>query len=205
MTAPSRKLLRTALVAVLAAALGAVLGAATVHRDDIATQILSPMEIGFAQDMSAHHQQAVTMTDMLAADASPDVKALAEQIRYTQLAEIGQMTGWLQLVGASPAAQQPMAWMTDHHTAHVGVQMGMPGMATPAELTQLQHSTGHANEALFLELMTRHHQGGITMAAYAFQRATGDAVRRAASIMVAEQTEEIQIMTVMLDRLPRAR
>ena len=41
---------------------------AAYHR---AAPILTPLEIGFAQDMSAHHQQAVTMTDMLAADASP--------------------------------------------------------------------------------------------------------------------------------------
>ena len=128
-------------------------------------------------------------------DATPDVKALAEQIRFTQLTEIGQMTGWLQLVGAPPASSHPMAWMMPGHDGH---RMAMPGMASVAELERLQRSTGAANQELFLQLMTRHHQGGITMAAYAFQHCTNDAVRRAASVMVDEQTQEIQVMTTML-------
>ncbi|WP_198538781.1 DUF305 domain-containing protein [Mycolicibacterium wolinskyi] len=203
-------MLRTAITLLLATALGAAMCAAVIERDPASPPpVLTPLEIGFAQDMTAHHQQAVTMTDMLAVDASPQVRALAEQIRFTQLAEIGQMTGWLQLADAAPAATQPMAWMTEPHSAahHDGADhsTGMPGMATRDELARLQHATGRDNETLFLQLMTRHHQGGITMAAYAFQHAANDAVRRAATIMVSEQTDEIQIMGVMLDpvRTPR--
>lgn len=188
---------------VIAAAIGAVVCATMIYRDHQPLPILSPLEIGFAQDMTAHHQQAVTMSDMLATDASPEVKALAEQIRFTQLVEIGQMTGWLQLAEAAPASAQPMTWMSDHSSGgHHDHLMGMPGMASPDELAHLQHVAGRENETLFLQLMTRHHQGGITMANYAFQRATSDAVRRAASVMVAEQTEEIQIMMIMLAAAP---
>lgn len=139
------------------------------------------------------------MTDMLAGDLPPPIDAMAEQIRFTQLAEIGQMTGWLQLVGAPPAGTQPMAWMTGNHQNHHAMEM--PGMASPQELTRLQHSTGTNQQELFLQLMIRHHQGGITMAAYATRTTTNDTVRRTASIMVAEQTEDIQVMTVLLDRL----
>lgn len=195
-----RRALRALVMAVVAAVAGAVLCAAVIDRDHPRPPVLSALEIGFAQDMTAHHQQAVTMTDMLAADASPDVRALAEQIRFTQLVEIGQMTGWLQLAGAAPSATQPMAWMSDHGTDHHEHATAMPGMATPDDLAHLQRSTGPDNERQFLTLMTRHHQGGITMAGYAFQHSDNDAVRRAASIMVTEQTEEIQLMTLMLDR-----
>jgi uncharacterized protein (DUF305 family) len=52
--------------------------------------------------------------------------------------------------------------------------------------------------------MTRHHQGGITMAAYAFGHTATDAVRRAASIMVDKQTQEIQLMSVMLAQIAGA-
>lgn len=145
------------------------------------------------------------MTDMLAADASPEVKALSEQIRFTQLAEIGQMTGWLQLAGAAPTSARPMEWMTEPGEGHHEHAMGMSGMASPDELAHLQHSTGRDNEELFLHLMTRHHQGGIAMAGYAFRHALNDAVRRAASVMVAEQTEEVQLMTLMLDARRGAR
>jgi uncharacterized protein (DUF305 family) len=193
----------TRIAALLAAAvLGAVVSAAVfAHREP--PPVLSSIDIGFAQDMSMHHQQAVTMADMLAPDAAPDVRALAEQIRFTQLAEIGQMTGWLQLVGAPPAGTHPMAWMTPTAAGHdmnpMNDAMTMPGLASPADLTRLQRSTGHANEVLFLELMTRHHEGGIDMATYAFRHSTTDAVRRAASIMVDEQTQEIQLLTIMLN------
>lgn len=77
----------------------------------------------------------------------------------------------------------------------------MPEMATPAELTRLQRSTGRVNHILFLELMIRYHQGGITMAGHAARTSTDDTIRTAAAVMVAEQTEEIQVMTVLLDRL----
>ena len=59
------------------------------------------------------------MADMLAPDAAPEVLALADQIRVTQLREIGHMTGWLQLAGASVVSPRPMAWMmadAGHHT-----------------------------------------------------------------------------------------
>lgn len=205
MTSRARRIVRTAATMVIAAALGAVLCAAVIGRGRPAPSLLSSLEIGFAQDMSAHHQQAVTMTDMLAPDASPQVKALAEQVRFTQLAEIGQMAGWLQLAGAAPSSTHPMAWMTEPVSDHHDHAMDMPGMATPAALTRLQRSSGKDNEKLFLQLMTDHHKGGIAMATYAFQHATNDAVRRAASVMVSEQTEEVQFMALMIEEAPGGR
>lgn len=185
-----------------AAALGAAIHA-SIHNDPAAAPVLADMDIGFAQDMSAHHQQAVTMTDMLAPGATADVQKLAEQIRVTQLAEIGQMSGWLQLANAAPASAQPMAWMeaSGGHREHaMGEAMAMPGMASPQELKRLQHSTGLANQILFLQLMIRHHQGGIDMASYAFQHTTNDTIRRTSGSMVAEQTQEIQLMTMLLNQ-----
>lgn len=161
--------------------------------------LLTPVDVGFAQDMSAHHQQAVTMSDMLAHDAGPDVRAVAEQIRFTQLTEIGQMTGWLQLADAPPSANNPMAWMhhdTPHHLS--GTSEAMPGMASSAELTRLQRSIGGDNEVLFLQLMVRHHQGGIDMASHVVRHTGTDAVRRAAAVMVSEQAQDIQVMTTLL-------
>lgn len=183
----------------LAAFVGAGVYAASADGGEKGLPLLSADDIGFAQDMTAHHQQAVTMTDMLTGDLPPPIDAMAEQIRFTQLAEIGQMTGWLQLVGAPPAGTQPMAWMTGAHENHHAMEM--PGMASPRDLARLQTSIGATQQELFLQLMIRHHQGGITMAGHATRTTTNDTVRRTASIMVAEQTEDIQVMTVLLDRL----
>ncbi|KAA0107723.1 DUF305 domain-containing protein [Mycolicibacterium sp. P1-5] len=199
----AQRIARTAAAVALGVVLGAVSAIVVLHRDRVPQPIMSTLDIGFVQDMTAHHQQAVTMTDMLAGDVSAPVKALGEQIRFTQLAEIGQMTGWLQLVGAAPNSAHPMGWMTSEGgrdaDAHSMDSMTMPGMATPAELARLQHSSGRDNESQFLQLMIRHHQGGITMAGYAFQHTCTDAVRRAAGIMVAEQTDDIQAMSILLD------
>jgi uncharacterized protein (DUF305 family) len=198
----SRTVAVSRLAGLVAAAVlvGAVLGGAVaiaVTRPTAAAPALTPLDIGFAQDMAGHHQQAVTMSDMLAADSAPEVRAVAEQIRFTQLPEIGQLTGWLQLVGAPPSSAHPMEWM---HPDHGGMAMTMPGLATPDDLTRLQRSTGRANEVLYLQLMLRHHQGGVDMAAHAARHTSTDAVRRAASVMVDEQTQEIQVMTVLLDQ-----
>jgi hypothetical protein len=71
---------------------------------------------------------------------------LAEQIRFTQQREIGQLTGWLQIADGPVVSPNPMAWMmtdADHHMA-----MAMPGLASPTGLTRLQRTTGRANEVL---------------------------------------------------------
>jgi uncharacterized protein (DUF305 family) len=162
---------------------------------------LTATDVGFAQDMSAHHHQAVIMSDMVAADAAPEVRALADQIKFSQLREIGQMTGWLQIADASVVSPHPMAWMMtddDHHM--VGDDMAMPGMASPADLTRLQRATGRANEILFLQLMTRHHQGGVDMAAYAVQHTATNAVHQTAVAMTDEQSQEIILMAHLLEQ-----
>jgi uncharacterized protein (DUF305 family) len=161
---------------------------------------LTATDIGFAQDMSMHHQQAITMADMVAPDAAPEIRALADQIRFTQLREIGQMTGWLQIAGAPVVSTQPMAWMMpeNHHQMATG-QMAMPGLASPADLTRLQRATGRANEILFLQLMTRHHQGGIDMAAYAVTHTSTAAVHQTAVGMIDEQSQELVLMSTLLD------
>lgn len=192
----SRSWWRQTIAVVVAAGLGAA-GALTLTHHDPPPVLLSSDDIAFAQNMSGHHQQAVMMADMVAADSVPEVRALAEQIRFTQLNEIGQMTGWLQLADADPSAAVP----ADNGT-HPGMEAGMTmnGMASPDDLRRLQYSTGPANEVQFLQLMLRHHQGGIDMAANAFRHSRNDVVRRAATLMVDEQTQETAVITALLNQ-----
>jgi len=60
------------------------------------------VDIGFAQDMSVHHRQAVLMAG-LARDSStdPTIRVLAFDIETNQLQQIGQMQGWLSLWNAA--------------------------------------------------------------------------------------------------------
>lgn len=53
-------------------------------------------DVRFARDMSAHHTQAVTMSDMVLRRAQdPAVQLLARDMMLTQEAQADQMSGWL--------------------------------------------------------------------------------------------------------------
>lgn len=162
--------------------------------------VLSDADIAFAQQMSAHHQQALTMVDLLGPDAAREVRAVADQIRTSQWREIGTLTGWLELVGAPMQAVTETGGRHDHDGAHGAGEPNMAGMASDEELTRLHHATGAEREVLFLQLMIRHHQGGVAMASAAAQAGTTPAVRTRALSMVNGQQQEISSMVVLLDQ-----
>ncbi|GAA4576006.1 hypothetical protein GCM10023176_46480 [Micromonospora coerulea] len=120
-------------------------------------------EAGFARDMSTHHAQAVQL-GLMAFQQGEDseVRQIGGDIATGQQGEIGTMQTWLRLWQLDPTGEQPaMAWMPDGAGL---VRDGlMPGMATPAEISKLSGSRGRAFDALFLQLMIRHHLGGIHM------------------------------------------
>ena len=163
----------------------------------------SAVDVGFAQDMMVHHQQAVLMAAYTREHAgSREVRALAGVIDAAQQREIGQMTGWLQSWGKPLASDRvPMSWMASDvpgHTDHDLGQGSMPGMATPAELDRLVNLTGKRLDVEFLRLMTRHHEGGLPMAKDAATHARTGYVRNAARTMVMDQQREIDQMRLLL-------
>lgn len=166
------------------------------------------VDAGFARDMSSHHAQAVNMALTIRSKSdSTDVKTLAYDIVTTQENQRGQMMGWLQQWGLPLAVSgQRMDWMKKTGHQHAGLPKGqmllpdgrMPGMASTAQLTQLENSTGKAAEILFLQLMIVHHRAGVEMAKAAASSASEPQVVRLAQSMVAGQTGEITLMTDML-------
>ncbi|MER5392524.1 DUF305 domain-containing protein [Saccharopolyspora sp. NPDC002686] len=157
----------------------------------------SASDVGFSQDMIVHHQQAVTMVQLVRGKLSPQVDAAAEAIAADQLREIGRMQGWLVLWEAPQIAEAPMSWMGGAH--HHG-ETPMPGMASMPELNQLGSSTGTDADVVFLQLMIRHHQGGVDMAAAAAQQVSNPHVRDLANAIVAEQQQEIGTLTLLLQQ-----
>lgn len=172
----------------------------------------SAVDIGFSQDMSAHHAQAVDMAGVaLIASTDNDVRRLAYDILTTQQNQIGRMQAWLQLWGESNQnVDGYMGWMTDDHGkaghhggstaehAMSGPMQSMPGMASQEEMTALRQATGPALDTMFLQLMLRHHQGGVPMLDYAAEHADTSAVRALATTMTKTQAGESQLMTTML-------
>ena len=168
------------------------------------------VDVGFAQDMSVHHRQAVQMAGMARdRSADPAIRSIAFDIETNQLQQIGQMQGWLSLWNAAalPTGRY-MTWMTDAESmlgmGHGGGSSGaagvttMPGMASPADLEQLRTAGGAQFDVLFLRLMLRHHQGGVPMARYAEQHGETAQVRNLAEKIVVSQSAESDYMTQLI-------
>ncbi len=192
--------LRTALLAVIGVGL-LLLGGGLAVALGIGSEpkpSADSVDVGFARDMSAHHLQAVEMANLALERSSDDaVRGLAFDISSTQQNQAGRMQGWLSLWGYSVTGGEPMAWMGSHGHGMTADGL-MPGMATDDELAQLRSATGKDFDVLFLQLMTRHHQGGVEMAQYAQTNAGEWAVRRLASSIIESQTGETNLMLSML-------
>ena len=150
------------------------------------------VDVGFLQDMRAHHDQAVSMSfiylEKPVADQDPVLRSIAKTIIADQQFENGYMVGLLLDMGAEPANEsgQAMGWMD----APVPLER-MPGMATQQQLDELEAATGPAADQRFVELMSAHHEGGIHMAEQAAQHAGRPDVRLLAERMAANQRGEI--------------
>jgi uncharacterized protein (DUF305 family) len=203
----SRRPLRVVLVAILAVAALVIAGTAgwliggNSGSSAPATPTESSVDAGFARDMATHHTQAVTMAGYVRDNTTnPSVELLAFDIETSQEAQIGEMQGWLDTWGLTRSSDLPaMSWMADHdHLTSDGL---MPGMATEAQMTQLESLTGPQMDILFLQLMIHHHQGGLPMEQYALEHASEPYVRNLAQKMITLQTSEIVAMEQLLRQL----
>ncbi len=208
--APRRRWAAVVLVVVVVLVL---VGAALVLEGVVPVRVVpgegSP-EAGFARDMSTHHAQAVEMAELIRTRTDDaELRTIAADIALTQQAQIGWMSGWLDVWGLPAySSDAPMAWMAGDdgaatHAHGEGMAMGadgapMPGMATRAELAQLRDADGVQAERLFLQLMIEHHRGGVDMADAVLARTGNAQVRRLADAMVASQEAEITAMQELL-------
>lgn len=152
-------------------------------------------EAGFLRDMQTHHSQAVEMS-MIIRDRTedPDLFALSTDIALTQSTQMGGMQGYLEAWGLPFAGTQyPMEWM-GHEEGGL-----MPGMATTEQIQQLTDLPVAEAEVLFLQLMIRHHQGGVMMAEEILARSDEPQIELMADRVVLLQDSEIDTMNQMLE------
>lgn len=151
-------------------------------------------DVHFMQGMISHHQQAIVMTDMVAARTqSENFRRMARRIDVSQKDEIARMTRWLQRRGEDVPSQH----------AH-GPRM--PGMLSEEELARLAGVGGAAFERLFLEFMIRHHEGALVMVSDLFLAEGGGEepeLFQFASHVDADQRAEIARMRSMLSTSPQ--
>jgi uncharacterized protein (DUF305 family) len=172
------------------------------------------VDVGFAQDMRVHHLQAVTMAGIERdRTADPILRGLAFDIESTQLSQSSEMAGWL-TVWVRPnlpdAGAGHMKWMSEggshsHSDGDGGKTTGsvdrMPGMATTDEINKLRGLSGTELDVLFLQLMLRHHEGGLEMARYGATHAGKGYVRNLAQKIVdSQEIEASQMRTFLTQR-----
>jgi uncharacterized protein (DUF305 family) len=155
-------------------------------------RVTDSVSLGFLRDMSTHHAQAVRMSEIAhRRSADPELNYLAFDILSTQQGQIGIMTGWLDLWEQSQSASgAPMAWM--------GHDEPMPGMASNAEIEQLNTLPVAEMEEQWLRLMIRHHRGAVPMADAAAEQADSLETAALAAKMSAGQQSEIDLMQRLL-------
>ena len=184
-------------------AFGVILWTVADPGDDGASNVsdVGAADAGFARDMAVHHQQAVEMSFIVRdRTENADVRRLAYDIAQTQANQRGMLLGWLDLWSLpKTSADGYMTWMNDGHKGH-RTEAGslMPGMATDSELDGLSRAEGRAAEILYLQLLTDHHMGGVTMARACAQQCEVPQERKLAQGMVDAQQSEMQLMADML-------
>lgn len=168
----------------------------------------NPTDVAFAVGMIPHHRQAVMMAKMaLTTATNSKVKDLATSIKAAQDPEIQAMSGWLTGWGQPiPASNQNMSQMgasTSGSTDGSGMgSMGsMGGMMSDQEMTQLSKTSGAAFDKLWLQMMTKHHQGAVAMARTELTDGANTEAKQLAQSIIDSQSKEITTMTTLLGTL----
>ena len=188
---------RIAFVLALATAVGASTTAAQKKN-------YTPADVHFVAGMIGHHAQAIQMAGWAPSHgASPSVRVLCERIVVAQNDEIAFAQRWLREHGEYVPPADPRG----HIMQGMDHPMLMPGMLTPEQMAQLDSARGPEFDRLFLTFMIQHHQGAITMVQQllAVPGAAQDGpIFRFASDVNADQSTEINRMTLMLNDLKRS-
>ncbi len=202
----------TVATVLLAASVMGGLAACSSHSDEAAsgggataTAAGFATDVAFAQSMIPHHQQAVEMADLALdpkSDASPQVKALAKQIKAAQDPEIQQMSSWLAQWGASTAMPSASGDAGDmagmDHSGHDMGGITMSGMMTAEDMAKLSSASGKTFDTLWLQMMIAHHEGAVQMAEQVKADSGNPQVTALADSVIAGQTQEIETMQALL-------
>lgn len=174
--------------------------------------VFNDADVRYATGMITHHEQAVEMSDIILAapDITPDVTALATDIKAAQGPEIEQMAAWLEQWNADRSAGE-----SEHDTAGHGDTgdndpgeagagdhgMEHDGMMSPGDLDELRAAEGVAASRLFLEQMIVHHEGAVEMARRHLESGWNPDALRLSENVIDDQTTEIAHMRELLAAL----
>ena len=160
------------------------------------TAAFNSADVTFAQMMIPHHEQAVQMSDDLLVKDGIDqsVIDLATEIKAAQEPEITQLKDWLTAWGEDDSSMSGMDGMS-------GMGGGSDGMMSDDDMSALQDASGKEASMLFLEQMTVHHEGAVTMAQLEIDDGENADAQAMAANIVKTQTAEIAVMAELLASL----
>ena len=113
----------------------------------------------FARLMAPHHDQAVSMCEMVLSKergVQPEVRDLAEQIKKVRESQLETLDGWVQSWDPGGDVEPAEDENAPHHGGH--------GLMSERQMQDLDLADGPAGQRLFLEGMIRHHQGAVAIA-----------------------------------------
>lgn len=168
-----------------------------------ATGAHNDADVAFATDMIPHHAQAVEMATMALEKATNDkVQELAAAIQSAQDPEIKTMSGWLVGWGKPVPTTEAQSSHGGGHSMGSSTSSHMgEGMMSEAQMAELDEATGAAFDKLWVEMMTEHHQGAITMARTELSSGQNEQAKALAQQIIDAQTSEIATMTELAKTL----
>lgn len=145
-----------------------------------------PYDLQFIDTMTHHHEGAVQMSKMiLGKTQNEELERFAQKIIDDQQKEIAQMKEWREkwFAGKAPAKNMEMPGMMDSMKMMSGDHMKM-----------MESMTGKDFDLHFLDMMTPHHEGAVTMAKDALQKAEHAEIKTLANNIIKAQDAEIKKM-----------
>jgi uncharacterized protein (DUF305 family) len=182
-----RRILRIAAVLLGAAALVAFAGCGGGDDADDTAARGEEFDRAFIDAMVPHHESAIEMARAAkeAGLSQPDLVKVADDILATQQHEIDQMKEWRgEWFGSST--------IDPDGGEGIGLSRTEMGMDMEHDVGMLRDSTDIDTD--FAEMMIPHHQGAITMAELAKERAEHDELKELADAIIEAQKREIDVM-----------
>lgn len=145
-----------------------------------------PFDLAFIDAMIPHHREAIAMAEAANSRglSQPDLQEIANDITISQQLEIDQMLQWRE------------SWFGSRTLGPLQPEV----LGVPEDELGMKHDSANELEVApdvdttFAQLMIPHHEGAISMAEVASERAEHNEIRDLASRIIDAQEREIEIM-----------
>lgn len=147
----------------------------------------APYDLQFIDTMTHHHEGAIEMSEMvLKKSSNEELKMFAQKIIDDQNEEIARMKDWRE----KWFAEKPVA----KNMEMAGMKDSMKMMSGDA-MKKWEATSGKEFDLMFLEMMTDHHKGAVTMAKDALTKAEHAEIKTLAGEIIKAQEAEIKKMS----------